>query len=162
MGFRTLPTRSTGSGSAAETVYSFQGYIAPYTGQGEAPANQRQKLRIRYGSVNSQVPANIDQEFLVSGEEFKIWLEVSFNSSGAVTGISLDSGNGEVPSDPPGGSNGTPPAKSYMLVLTAELSESGDSVGEIYQNIRNSQQITTVLNSYNCTAYGLSFQWSAV
>ncbi len=156
-----LRVRLGGGGGAVAEKHPFQGYLSPFTGTGSPPANQPFRIRVRSGTVNSLIPSNIAQEFVLTASSTTyFWLVAGLSTTGGYTtvqAVSINQG-ASLPLDqvPPANSAPSAAYKPIFYVVT-----DANGITEISQWVKTSLDLRAVVVNYGCGTVTKELAWQA-
>lgn len=153
-----VPVPPKRGGVAAET-WPFQGYPSPFVGQGDPPADQARRFRVRLGVVNSQPPSNINAEFTAAaGTTTWCWVRAGFSTANptvpVLTSSVLEIGAAIPVIDPPG--TGAAPSDVWPLF---QISADADAITGFESVTKSSLSVTPITVGVQCGNVTMQYQW---
>lgn len=144
--------------TAAET-FPFQIYQSSFIGEGEAPADQARRIRLRLGDVNGMLPSNMWTEFTIppTVENYQVWLAVSLSYSRNNTLLTISSIQLVIGASMPAQPTGDTPASSYKLIGTVTTDATG--ILSISNATKTSLSLALVMSGWDCDQRSTSLTW---
>ena len=154
------------AGTSAEVVavaFAFEIYRSPFTGEGEAPADQARRIKVRPGTVNNKLHSSYNTEFVVPANSdwehdgaYLLWVKVSLSHSGGygtVTAVVVEGGT-EVPAD----DAGPTPANVYYQI--GYVTSNADAVTAMMNLVKTTLSGNMQVVYWTCSTQVRQWVWN--
>lgn len=143
--------------------FAFEIYRSPFTGEGEAPADQARRIKVRPGTVNNKLHSSYNTEFVVPansdwehGGAYLLWVKVSLSHSGGygtVTAVVVEGGT-EVPAD----DAGPTPANVYYQI--GYVTSNADAITAMVNLVKTTLSGNMQVTYWTCSTQVRQWVWN--